>query len=248
MLFLTQHAFPTGLWNYHPTECALLSCIGRSEKNGTARHVFPYLSCHTCVVIVWWEHCTLQCGYSRPHNSPLNWALLSCCCRALIMKVARGLHKWKFIKRAGWWQPCVLWKLGRCISLYKGTMERCHIGSRSWPLCVEKLRNIFVTKSANKHPHMQQFTAFCKTRTVQCALRGSGGLGAEQGSVGVRRQSDLIFIREAPFTMKLMMVPDSMYAVWCCVAGVYDWSWDSWPGDCSPHICTQISSQCSATL
>ena len=75
------------------------------------------------------------------------------------MKGARAVHNGKFIKNRDADFSVCSEKLGHCVSLYNDTMERCHIGSRSLPRYVEKIRNIFATKSANKHPHMQQFTA-----------------------------------------------------------------------------------------
>ena len=60
---------------------------------------------------------------------------------------------------------------------------------------------------------MQQCTAFSKTITVYCALRGSGGLRSYVVSTIVRvsrRKSDLIFVREAPFTVDVMVTTDSM--------------------------------------
>jgi hypothetical protein len=63
-----------------------------------------------------------------------------------------------------------------------------------------------------------------------------------------RRKSDLIFVREAPFTVDLMVTTDNMDPVCCCVDVVYDCSQHVSSGDCSPRISTEISSQCSATV
>ena len=87
----------------------------------------------------------------------------------------QSIAQWEVHKKNGMLAALRVLKMGCCLSLYNGTKERCHIGSRSWARYLEKLRNIFVTKSANKHPHMQQLTAFCKNKnSAVCIERELG--------------------------------------------------------------------------